>query len=503
MKPARFVYHAPSSLGEALALLDQLRDEDAKVLAGGQSLMPLLNMRLARPRHLVDINGVGELAYIRAAEDGGLAIGALTRQQTIERSPEVARGAPLLAEVMPLIGDRQIRGRGTIGGSFAHADPVAEIPTVAAALDAELVIGNLDDTRVVLAMEFPVSFLTTVLEPAELLLEVRLPPTPPGAGFAFLELARQQGAFAIVSAAAMLTLQNGRIGEARICLGGVAPTPIRASRAEALLRGAHPSADAFAEAARLAGEDTDPSADVHGSEAYRREMAEVYTRRALHTALSRAREGPHPPAPSPNAGRGRSLTPSPALPHQGGGGTGPHPNPLPEGEDARPLAVRLRVNGVPYERLVEPRKLLSDFIRQDLGLTGTHVGCEHGVCGACTVVANGEAVKSCLMLAVQARMADVLTVEGLAVQGRLHPIQQAFHEHHGLQCGFCTPGMLLSALTLLTENPDPTEEQIKAEMDGNLCRCTGYYNIIAAIQAAAGMMKRGDDIQSVSSPSGG
>jgi carbon-monoxide dehydrogenase small subunit len=148
------------------------------------------------------------------------------------------------------------------------------------------------------------------------------------------------------------------------------------------------------------------------------------------------------------------------------------------------------VNGVTYERDVEPRKLLSDFIRQDLGLTGTHVGCEHGVCGACTVVVNGEPVKACLMLAVQARGADVLTVEGLAQPNVLHPIQQAFHEHHGLQCGFCTPGMLLAALTLLQENPNPTEEEIKVGMDGNLCRCTGYYNIVAAVRAAGEMMRR-------------
>ncbi|HZT05824.1 MAG TPA: (2Fe-2S)-binding protein [Chloroflexota bacterium] len=149
------------------------------------------------------------------------------------------------------------------------------------------------------------------------------------------------------------------------------------------------------------------------------------------------------------------------------------------------VPVQLRVNGLLYERIVEPRKLLSDFIRQDIGLTGTHVGCEHGVCGACTVVVNGEPIKSCLMLAVQARGAEILTVEGLARGGKLHPVQEAFHEHHGLQCGFCTPGMLLAAVTLLEENPDPTDEEIKLGMDGNLCRCTGYYNIVDAIRAAA------------------
>jgi len=150
----------------------------------------------------------------------------------------------------------------------------------------------------------------------------------------------------------------------------------------------------------------------------------------------------------------------------------------------------MRLNGVAYERYVEPRRLLADFIRHDVGLTGTHVGCEHGVCGACTVIVDGELVKSCLMLAIQARGADVLTVEGLARDGSLHPIQQAFHEHHALQCGFCTPGMLLGALSLLEENPSPSEEDIKLGMDGNICRCTGYYNIVKAIEAAAAALQR-------------
>jgi carbon-monoxide dehydrogenase small subunit len=163
-----------------------------------------------------------------------------------------------------------------------------------------------------------------------------------------------------------------------------------------------------------------------------------------------------------------------------------------EGASAGPIgriSFGVRVNGHVYERDVEPRKLLVDFIRQDLGLTGTHVGCEHGVCGACTVVVDGEPVKSCLMLAVQARNTDILTVEGLAQDGALHPIQVAFHQHHALQCGFCTPGMLLAALTLLDENPEPTEEEIKVGMDGNLCRCTGYYNIVEAVRAAASLLQ--------------
>ncbi len=158
---------------------------------------------------------------------------------------------------------------------------------------------------------------------------------------------------------------------------------------------------------------------------------------------------------------------------------------------AEPVTVRLTVNGAPREGRCEPRKLLVDFLREDLGLTGTHVGCEHGVCGACTILLNGEAARSCLMLAVQADGAEILTVEGLARDGRLHPLQEAFREHHGLQCGFCTPGMLMAALDLLRVRPRPTEAEIREGLSAVLCRCTGYQGIIEAVKAAAPVLAGG------------
>ena len=147
--------------------------------------------------------------------------------------------------------------------------------------------------------------------------------------------------------------------------------------------------------------------------------------------------------------------------------------------------VRLIVNGQAREGRCETRKLLVDFLREDLGLTGTHVGCEHGLCGACTVLVNGEAARSCLMLAVQADGVELLTIEGLSADGTLHPLQEAFHDHHGLQCGFCTPGMLLTALDLLQTNPRPTEAEIRQGLSAVLCRCTGYQGIVKAVEAAA------------------
>jgi len=157
--------------------------------------------------------------------------------------------------------------------------------------------------------------------------------------------------------------------------------------------------------------------------------------------------------------------------------------------------IRLRVNGEMREGFAEPRKLLADFLREDLGLTGTHVGCEHGICGACTILFNGEAARSCLMLAVQADGAELTTVEGLASRdGKLHPLQEAFWEHHGLQCGFCTPGMLLTAYDLLRVNPTPTESEIRAALSAVLCRCTGYNGIINAVKAAAARLRQGEQV---------
>jgi aerobic-type carbon monoxide dehydrogenase small subunit (CoxS/CutS family) len=158
---------------------------------------------------------------------------------------------------------------------------------------------------------------------------------------------------------------------------------------------------------------------------------------------------------------------------------------------SRLVDIRLTVNGKPYAGRCEPRTLLVDFLRDNLGLTGTHAGCEHGICGACTILFNGEAARSCIMLAVQADGAEILTVEGIARDGKLHPMQQAFHEHHGLQCGFCTPGMLITAIDFLRTNPSPNEEEVREGLSAVLCRCTGYQNIVAAVMAAAAQMRSG------------
>ncbi len=286
MKPAPFRYAAPRSVGEALALLQEYGPE-AKVLAGGQSLVPLLNMRLARPEVLVDINRIGALAYIRRRGDR-LHVGALTRQRAVEASAVVRRHLPLLWEAIRFVGHPQIRNRGTVGGSLAHADPAAELPAVVAALDAELVVAGPQGERVLSPEEFFTGYLTTALRPTELLVGVRFPPPADGTGSAFVEVARRHGDFALVGVAAVLQRRDGAIGQARLAFTGVGPGPVRAREAERLLVGEPATSRLFAEAAREASARLDPPEDIHATAQYRRELAEVLARRALEAAWQRS-----------------------------------------------------------------------------------------------------------------------------------------------------------------------------------------------------------------------
>ena len=284
MKPPRFTYHDPRSTDEALGLLGELGPE-AKLLAGGQSLIPLLNMRMAQPHHLIDLNRIPELAYIEE-RDGGIAIGATTRHRQAERSPLVRERCPLLAQAIGQIGHIQIRSRGTVGGSVAHADPAAELPAVLAALDGQVTLRGPSGTRVVGPDELFVTYLTTSAEPDELLSEVWFPAIPPRTGQVWLELARRHGDYALVGLGTSLTLgADGTIADARLALTGVGPTPTRPRAAEERLRGQRPSAALFREAARLVVQVVEPESDIHATAKYRRHIAGILTLRALEQAV--------------------------------------------------------------------------------------------------------------------------------------------------------------------------------------------------------------------------
>jgi len=288
VKPAAFEYFAPATVDQALALL-AAHGGEAKPLAGGQSLIPAMNFRLARPRALVDLNRIAELSYIRSAK-GGTTIGAMTRQRAVEQSDVVTRGAPLLAEAMPAIAHPQIRNRGTIGGSLAHADPSAELPAVMLALDAAFRARSVTGERTIPASEFFKGMLETALAPDELLVEIGLRPMPDRSGTAFLEVARRHGDYALVGIAVAVTLDGqGRCKAARIALLSVGDGPVLAVEAGKTLTGQVPSAEMVRAAADAAAtRDVDPPSDIHASAAYRRRLVAVLTRRALGRAFERA-----------------------------------------------------------------------------------------------------------------------------------------------------------------------------------------------------------------------
>jgi len=290
MKPAPFKYDAPTTVDEALAHLARYGYE-AKVLAGGQSLIPMMNFRLAQPAVLVDINPVAGLSYIQPTRDGGLRIGAMTRQRQVERDPLVAQAAPLLHAAMPKIAYPQIRTRGTIGGSLAHADPSAELPAVSLALNARFLLRSQKrGERWVEARDFFVGLFTTILEPDELLVEVRLPPMPPRSGWSFLEVARRHHDFALVGVAAVVALDGaGVCQQARLVYLSVGDRPVEARQAEALLQGQEPTAEAIRQAAETAAQaDVDPQSDINASADYRRHLVRVLGQRALTEAFERA-----------------------------------------------------------------------------------------------------------------------------------------------------------------------------------------------------------------------
>jgi len=288
MKPAPFDYFSPATVEEALALLDE-HGGDAKPLAGGQSLIPAMNFRLARPAVLVDLNRIADLVYVRAAP-GGVAIGAMTRQRAVERSDDVARAAPLLAEAMPSIAHPQIRNRGTLGGSIAHADPSAELPAVMLALDARFRAKSSSGERSIPAGEFFKGMLETALAPGELLVEIAVPRLPASSGTAFLEMARRHGDYALVGVAVVVTLDpRGRCQEAKLSLLSVGDGPVLATEAGKVLAGQSPSEELLRAAGDAAAtRDVDPPSDIHASAAYRRQLVAVLTRRALARAFERA-----------------------------------------------------------------------------------------------------------------------------------------------------------------------------------------------------------------------
>ena len=443
MKPGKFSYEAPRTLDEALHSLATWHD-NAKIIAGGQSLAPMLNMRLARPDHLIDINRLTELGRI-VVDGGQLTIGAMARHAQLARDALVKRHAPMLAHAAETIGHYAIRQRGTIGGSLAHADPAAQLPLATLALDAEFALRSAAGTRTLSAGEFFLSVFTTALEPDELLAAIHVPVARPREGWGFRLFNRRAGDFAIVAVAATVARGEGTAIE----------------RLRFADRRHRPGAGADRRSGAAGG------CRHHSPRAGRRGLRQRWLRRSRSRTTKEYRSS-FGVSWSNGSCAIRSTTHWSVRREYG---TGAH----------HPRGQRRHLP----RRLTEPRRLLSDVLREDCGLTGTHVGCEHGVCGACTILFDGAPARACLIYAVQAEGHEITTIEGFAADGELSVVQQALHEEHGLQCGFCTPGIVVTMEAWLGEHPEPTEAEVRDALTGNLCRCTGYHNIVAAILKAA------------------
>jgi carbon-monoxide dehydrogenase medium subunit len=435
-----FEHLAPGTLEEALTLLDKY-GEEGKVIAGGQSLLILMRQGLVASQYLIDIKHLSELNYIKSDAKEGLKIGALTTHRAIEKSPVMQNGFGVLAEMERRLASIQTRNWGTIGGNLCHGDPAGDPAPVLIALNATLKMAGLKGERTIPAEDFFLDYFEVALEPGELLTEINIPPVPARTGTAYTKFNIIESDLATVGVAVSITLNSNddTCKDARIALGASAPTPRRAKPAEEMLRGKKITESLLQEAGQIASAEAESISDIYASEEYRQELIKVMVKRVGTEA--------------PSNRRFRNMK----------------------------KELRLKVNGQPYEFYVKPKTLLVEVLRDHLGLTGTKRGCSSGSCGACTVILNSMAVKSCSMLALQADGAEVLTVEGLAKGTELHPLQKAFLDHGAFQCGFCTSGMLMSARALLDENPNPAKEEMKEGIDGNICRCTGYNSIIRAV----------------------
>lgn len=285
MKPPPFTYHDPRTVADTVGLLAS--KENAKLLAGGQSLMPMLNMRFVQPDHVIDINKIEGLSYVR--EDGGrIAIGAMTRQRDLEYSPVIEKKLPIMREAILNVGHRQTRNRGTIGGSLSHLDPAAELPLISAALDATVHVESKRGKRDIAMADFPAGYMSPAIELDEMVTGLTYTPWPDGHGYGFIEFSRRHGDFAIVAAAVMLDVQpGGRIARASVTVGGVGPSPVRCKEAEQALAGQAGGEDAFRAAAETCRK-IDAMEDVYAPAWYRQHLAAVLTRRAMVKAFGRA-----------------------------------------------------------------------------------------------------------------------------------------------------------------------------------------------------------------------
>jgi carbon-monoxide dehydrogenase medium subunit len=415
---------------------------------------------------LIDITRISGLDSIREDDAGQIHIGPMVMHNHILSSPLIREKAFALAQACWEIGSPQIRNRGTVAGNLVTASPANDAISPLMALDAKLELTSPRGKRVVALAEFYTGVRKTVMAPDEMITDIFFKGTEPNQASYFIKTAlRKAQAISVINISVLITFEGEVVKNSTITMGAVAPTIIHAVGAEAFLNRKTLLDETISQTAQLVAEDASPISDIRGSADYRDYMLSVIAKRALTAIKDGVDKSAIPSTPVLLMGKDKSAGPL-EIPWNG-------------------KEIHTWINGKEYRKTTGLNKTLLDFIREDIGLTGTKEGCGEGECGACTIYLDGRAVMSCLVPAPRAHGAQIVTIEGLSQNGQLHPVQDAFVKYGAIQCGFCTPGFIMSAVKLLEECETPTQNQIRQAITGNLCRCTGYYKIIEAIEKAS------------------
>lgn len=464
-------YYNVNRLEDALQILAGQGDR-ARIVAGGTDLILEIERGVRTGIDtLVDITRVPGLDQIVLDGDDVIHLGPLVTHNHCVASKLVVERALPLALAAWEVGAPQIRNRGTVAGNLITASPANDTITPLMALGAWVTLISASGERRVALEDFYTGVRGTVMRPDEIMVDIAFPAMKPDQRGMFVKLGlRRAQAISLVNAAVILRLEEQRVTEAAITLGAVAPKIIHASEAEDFLLGKLLDISVLSQAAHLAVQAAVPISDVRATAGYRSEMVRVCVLRALRTLLKDQGSAGFPDRPVLLWGdeyRGSTAVVGSGSHHISG------------------QPIETRINGKDYTFPSGHDKTLLRLLREDAGLIGTKEGCAEGECGACTIFMDGVAVMSCLVPAGRAHKADIVTIEGLSKNGELHPVQQAFIDEGAVQCGYCTPGFLMSAAKLLEEISDPNVDEIHQAITGNLCRCTGYYSIISAIEKAA------------------
>jgi xanthine dehydrogenase iron-sulfur cluster and FAD-binding subunit A len=486
-------YISATSTEEVLTVLAE-RKERARIVAGATDLILEIERGVRKGIDtLIDVTRIPDLDQIMLDEDENIHLGPLVTHNHCVASKLIQERAFTLAQAAWEVGAPQIRNRGTVAGNLITASPANDTITPLMALAAKVVLRSLDGERTVPLSEFYTGVRRTVMQPDEMLVDIVFLALKPNQISTFLKLGlRRAQAISLVDAAVVLTFTGDssfspkenltdprQIARASITLGAVAPTIIHALAAEEFLEGKSFTTENLEQAALLAVESARPIDDVRSSGQYRQEMVRVCVLRSLKSLASGEERSRFPSEPVLLWGEDcRSLSYSlPEMIRHARNGKEPAP-------------IITRINGVEHTFTTGHHKTLLRLLREEAGLTGTKEGCSEGECGACTVYLDGVAVMGCLVPAPRAHGAEIVTIEGLAHDDELHPVQQAFIDEGAVQCGYCTPGFIMSAAKLLEERPHPTRDEVQQAITGNLCRCTGYYKIVRAIEMASEMQSK-------------